>query len=134
MTESVFLDSVGLLATWNTVDQWHDSAISAMTTIRRERWTSYTTPFVLAECGNAAARRGFRQDVDDLREVLERKGRLIAPSADDWRAAWAAYRRGEAGSAGIVEHLPFVVMRQLGIARVFTNDKHFAAAGFDVLS
>ena len=60
-------------------------------------------------------------------------GCLFIPSADDWRAAWAAYRRGEAGSAGIVDHLAFVVMRRLGIARVFTNDQHFAAAGFDIL-
>jgi uncharacterized protein len=131
--ELVFLDAVGLLAAWNHVDQWHVPASAAMASISSGRMISYTTSFVMAECGNAAARRRFRGDVDDLRLVLERKGRLILPSEDDWRLAWAAYRRGEAGSAGIVDHLSFVVMRRMGIARAFTNDKHFAAAGFDVM-
>ena len=44
-----------------------------------------------------------------------------------------AYRRGAAGDAGIVDCVSFGVMRRMGIRQVFTNDKHFAAAGFDVL-
>ncbi len=47
--------------------------------------------------------------------------------------AWAAYRRGEAGAAGIVDHVSFEVMRRLGVTEAFTNDRHFVAAGFEVL-
>lgn len=47
--------------------------------------------------------------------------------------AWAAYDRGEAGEAGIVDHISFVVMRRLGLTHAFTNDRHFQAAGFTTL-
>jgi predicted nucleic acid-binding protein len=47
--------------------------------------------------------------------------------------AWNAYQRGEADQAGIVDHISFVVMKRLGIARAFTNDRHFRAAGFEAM-
>jgi predicted nucleic acid-binding protein len=40
---------------------------------------------------------------------------------------------GSAGEAGIVDHLSFAIMRRLGITDAFTNDRHFAAAGFNIL-
>jgi predicted nucleic acid-binding protein len=58
---------------------------------------------------------------------------LVEPAASDLEVAWTAYARGEAGSAGIVDHVSFVVMRRLGIIDAFTNDRHFRAAGFDTL-
>jgi len=61
------------------------------------------------------------------------RGLLIQPTEEDWRAAWQAYRRGEADQAGIVDHVSFVVMRRLKIPQAFTNDNHFRAAGFETL-
>ena len=43
------------------------------------------------------------------------------------------FERQSAPSAGIVDHISFGVMRRLGVHEVFTNDRHFAAAGFQVL-
>jgi predicted nucleic acid-binding protein len=37
------------------------------------------------------------------------------------------------GGPGLVDELSFAVMRRLGLRRAFTNDQHFAAAGFDPL-
>lgn len=87
----------------------------------------------MSECGNAAARRPYRDASCRLREKLESSKRLIIPTEDDWRAAWQSYRAGEADAAGIVDHISFVVMRRLGITKAFTNDRHFRAAGFEVL-
>lgn len=42
-------------------------------------------------------------------------------------------RAGEAGQAGIVDQVSFLVMRRLGITEAFTNDRHFQAAGFVTL-
>ena len=55
------------------------------------------------------------------------------PTTQEIEEAWAAYDRGEAGQAGIVDHVSFQVMRRLGISEAFTNDKHYQAAGFTVL-
>ena len=129
----VFMDSVGLLALWSERDQWHDSAEEAFTEITGNRDTLLTTTFILLECGNAAARRGFRDEATRLRNSFEESETLIWPTEADWRSAWNAYQRGEADSAGIVDHISFNVMRRLGIAKAFTNDRHFRAAGFETM-
>jgi predicted nucleic acid-binding protein len=98
-----------------------------------QRLSSRSTTFVLLECGNAAARRPYRNEVNTLRRTLEQRRELVAPTDQDWRDAWDAYERGEAGQAGIVDHVSFVVMRRLGISQAFTNDRHFQAAGFSTL-
>jgi predicted nucleic acid-binding protein len=67
------------------------------------------------------------------RASLEDSGRLIEPTLEDWHQAWVAYARGDAAGAGIVDHVSFLVMRRLGITDVFSNDRHFKAAGFNTL-
>jgi predicted nucleic acid-binding protein len=93
---SVFLDTVGLLALWDEDDQWHAAAERAFAGLVREHARLVTSGFVLLECGNAAARRPYRSAVDDLRVEMEAKGRIIAPNEQDLAAAWHAYRRGDA--------------------------------------
>ncbi len=129
----VFLDTVGLIALWDSTDQWHSAAETAFRRFAGRRRPVATTTFVLAECGNAAARHTYRQDVCDLRDRLEHLGGLIVPDDADWDSAWLAYERGDAARAGIVDHLSFVVMRRLGLTEAFTNDRHFQAAGFVTL-
>ena len=128
----VFLDTVGLLALWDTSDQWHASAESAFAEFQSFRRPLLTTSLVLFECGNAAARRPYRQLVPQLWQSLDDAGFLVRPDADEVRAAWEAYHRGDADGAGIVDHVSFIVMRRLGLTDAFTNDRHFRAAGLSL--
>jgi predicted nucleic acid-binding protein len=118
---TVFLDTVGLIAQWDTTDQWHALAEAAYRQIKTIRKPVLTTTFILLECGNTAARRTFRCDVCALRQALELRNELIVPTGDDWKQAWADYEQGLAGQAGIIDHVSFVVMRRLGIKEAFTN-------------
>jgi predicted nucleic acid-binding protein len=129
----VFLDTVGLLATWDKSDQWHQAAAASLLNLRAVRAELLTTSYVLLECGNAAARRSYRAAVTRLKQRLEAEACLITPTDEDWSAAWQAYARGEADAAGIVDQVSFVVMRRLGLTRAFTNDNHFRAAGFETM-
>jgi predicted nucleic acid-binding protein len=129
----VLLDTVGLLALWNQNDQWHAPATAAHNVLMRSAAVPFTTTFVLLECGNAAARHSFRDDVISLRRKLEAKNLLVVPSDSDWQQAWADYERRFAGQAGIVDCVSFAVMRRLGCTDVFSNDQHFRAAGFRTL-
>lgn len=129
----IFLDTVGLLALWDEDDQWHDSAMKSFITIQTNRAKMFTTSCILLECGNAAARRPYRQTVGRLRDKLESAGAIIHPTEDDWRIAWEAYQNNEAGQAGIVDQISFVVMRRMDLKQAFTNDRHFQAAGFETL-
>jgi predicted nucleic acid-binding protein len=129
----VFLDTVGLVARWDRNDQWHEPASRAFAALSASRAPVVTTSYVIAECANAVARTPFRLQVDVVRTRLEAASRLIFPTEADWRSAWDAYRRGDAGQAGLVDQLSFVVMRRLALTQAFTNDRHFQAAGFEVL-
>ncbi len=130
---AVFLDTVGLIALWDDTDQWHRVARMAYDRLRQSRFVGVTTDAVMLECGNAAARRPYCRDVNQLRQRLAAKGRLMILTGDEWQQAWAAFDRSDAGAAGIVDQASFVVMRRLGIREAFTNDAHFTAAGFTVL-
>lgn len=129
----VFLDTVGLIAVWDTSDQWHAAANTAYQELLSQGRRLVTTELVLYECGNAAARRPYRARVNVLRQALAQEQLLIEPTPKEFEQAWEAYDRGEGGQAGIVDHVSFVVMRRLGIADAFTNDRHYQAAGFNVL-
>jgi uncharacterized protein len=129
----VFLDTVGLLAVWSKQDQWHSAAEAVYHDLHQNARRLLTTPLVLWECGNAAARRPFRSRVNRLRQRLIQEGLMVEPTAKEVEDAWAAYDRGESAQAGIVDHVSFVVMRRLGITEAFTNDRHFQAAGFKAL-
>jgi predicted nucleic acid-binding protein len=73
----VFLDTVGLLATWDESDQWHTGAVAAAGQIAAHGDDLFTTTFVLLECANALARFESRHKLDDLRRDLANGGLLI---------------------------------------------------------
>jgi hypothetical protein len=130
---AVFLDTVGLLALWDRSDQWHTDAEIAWEQLKNRKRSVLTTSFILLECGNAAARRPYRQVVNLLRNQLDAGGALIHPTEADWSQAWEAYRNDENAGAGIVDQVSFCVMRRLKLTEAFTNDRHFVAAGFAIL-
>ena len=70
----VFMDTVGLIAVWDTSDQWHIPAAAAYRLLLGQGRRLFTTSYVLIECGNAAARRPYRPRVDVLRRVLKNEG------------------------------------------------------------
>ena len=130
---TVFLDTVGLIALWNLSDQWHAAAAAAPQPLDPNATRLVATTYILLECGNEAARRPYRDKVIALRDALRLAGDLYEPTPHEVDQAWGDYARGLAGGAGIVDHVSFAVMRRLGLTEAFTNDRHFAAAGFTPL-
>ena len=133
MSRGVLLDTVGLIAVWDVKDQWHAAATAAFADLLRHRVPLYVTLAVLLECGNAAARKPYRGLVSVVRDDFAAAGRLVVPTDADVAEGWAAYDRGEAGDAGIVDQISFAVMRRLHLTEAFSNDGHFRAAGFVTL-
>jgi predicted nucleic acid-binding protein len=129
----VFLDTIGLLASWDAADQWHALAKPVLELITKQRRPIITTTYVLLECGNAAARRPYRGAVARFAEQLRTGGQLVGPTEEDLSTAWGAYVGQDQTGAGIVDHVSFIVMRRLALTDVFSNDKHFRIAGFNTL-
>ena len=76
----IFLDTVGLIAVWDKADEWHATADKAYHLLLSKARRLVTTEFVLLECGNAAARRSYRQRVNELRQALVQEKLLIVPT------------------------------------------------------
>jgi predicted nucleic acid-binding protein len=129
----VFLDTVGLIAIWDSTDQWNAVAEMAMLELMKSSIATITTDQILMECGNASSRRPYRCEVNALRKKLKEGGKLFQPTEAEMEQAWEAYDRQEAAGAGIVDQVSFIMMRRLGITEAFTNDEHFRAAGFVTL-
>lgn len=129
----IFLDTVGVLALLDVRDQWHAVAETAWVRMLASKADFLTTTLVLVECANAAARRSHRAEIVELKESLTAIGAVVIPTEEEWGLAWRNYARGDAASAGIVDHLSFLVMRRYRLTQAFTNDRHFSAAGFEVL-
>lgn len=128
----VFLDSAGLIALWNRRDQWHEAATRAFDAI--ESGTVFIiTSYILAETANAFARSDLRHRLVLLADELNARGNLIFPTDSDWNEAWAAFGGGYPGAPSLTDQLSFTVMRRLELQRAFTNDGHFADAGFEPL-
>jgi predicted nucleic acid-binding protein len=129
----VFLDTVGLIALWEESDQWHVAAEQALSALSIPAAQLVTTSLILLECGNAAARKPYRMDVEQLRRRMLFDQTLVEATVEEIAQAWRDYAARSTGDAGIVDHVSFIVMRRLGIAEAFTNDRHFRAAGFRTL-
>ena len=54
--KDVFLDTVGMIAVWDDPDQWPAAAFAAYQRLLTHGRRLITTPEILFECGNAAAR------------------------------------------------------------------------------
>ncbi len=130
---TVFVDTVGLLALWNRRDQWHTAAVTAFVPLATGPVRLVSTTAVFLECGNAACRTPFRGQVTPTMSRMAAAGDLLVPTDSDVVNAWAAYDRGEANNAGVVDQISFAVMRRLHLTEAFTNDGHFRAAGFITL-
>ncbi len=130
---AVFLDTVGLLALWDIRDQWHNPAQAAFDRLREAGAAVITTSFILAECGNATSRTNARSEVIRFGAAMEAGGALIIPSDSEWHEAWTRFAAGYIGAPGLVDEISFAVMRRLGLRQAFTNDRHFADAGFEPL-
>lgn len=129
----VYLDTVGLIALWDESDQWHIAAEAVMNRLVAEKYRFFSSEYVMLECGNAAARRPYRDSVLRLRKTLFERNHLICADEVEILTAWTAYSNRNAGGAGIVDQLSFALMRRIGVVEAFTNDSHFAAAGFVTL-
>lgn len=130
---TIFLDTVGLIALWDRRDHWHQAAQTALAAVDLPSARLVTSSFVLLECANHAARKPYRVEVVRLRDELGVAGDLFEPLAEEVRDAWEVYAREQSGEAAVVDLTSFAIMSRLGIREAFTSDKHFTAAGFQVL-
>jgi len=133
----VFLDTSAWLPALDPRDSNHTAAQSRYMEAARSRAVLVTTPFVVAEThAMVLRRRGPSAGQEFLRaalagshvRVVHATPELIASAVTDWIMHFADQR------FSLCDAVSFEVMRHERIRRVLTRDRHFATAGFEILS
>lgn len=129
----VFVDTSGVLALLIPGDKAHKRALRAFRQLAEERAGLATTSYTLVEIYALLGRRFGMDEVSRFRDAYE-------PLLD---VVWIDQRLHTSGletmlnsgrrRLSLVDATSFVVMEQEQIDRAFAIDKHFAAAGFQLV-
>ncbi len=131
----VFVDSSGFLADANSNDTFHEEAQAVRRRIIDERWTTYTTNFVIAETHALfITRLGHRHATEFLRQIRQSNINIIRVSIEDEQRADAIIFGYQDKVFSFTDATSFSVMERLGIPYAFTFDRNFAQYGLTVLT
>ena len=131
----IFIDSGALVARYARRDQYHQRALKTWGRIDSSGEACFTTNFVLNEAFTLLARRaGYDFAAAKARSIYEsRRFRVLRPVEEDELSALQLFEKYADQSIGFADCVSFVLMRKSRLKRVFTFDRHFALAGFDIV-
>lgn len=135
MTARVFVDTSYIIARFLQHNAHHALAMALAQHMVAVRTQLITTRAVLAEVGDAFAKRPTRAAGIHILDTLESDPALqIIPASDAlYHRARALYGARADQEWGFTDCIAFVVMQTLGITEALTADRHFTQAGFRAL-
>jgi len=128
----VFADSSGFVAAFDAGDAGHEEAAGAWREIARRRIRLVTTALVLAETVTHVRRRAGWEPSRRVGEAILRSRAIevLGIDREGTDAAWREFLRIADPKLSLCDAYSFIVMRERGIRRAFTFDRHFRDAGF----
>ncbi len=131
----VFIDTAAFIAMTVKSDSLHDAAMRVMESLAREKSTIATSELVLIEYLNASSnvtRRGRAGEF--ARSILASSRSRVAPvNHATLIDALDLYELRPDKEWGLVDCSSMLICKEFGIKRVFTHDRHFREAGFEIL-
>jgi predicted nucleic acid-binding protein len=131
----IFVDSWVWIALASKEDQYHEIAMRQHLRLKKKLCPYVTSDFVLSEVmtylyAEQAAGQSQRYLIALFAAIDRGFHRLIHLSADHFRQAWQMRQKyPDKLDISFVDFTSIVVMQELGIQVVFTNDAHFRYVG-----
>lgn len=127
-----FVDTSYVVALVNPRDEHHEKANVLVE--RYDKKPLIVTDAVLLEIGNALA-RNYKRDAVNIFEEFFDSLEIEIVRLDEllFNSGFELYKTHADKTWGLVDCIPFVVMRGNGITDALTSDKHFVQAGFRAL-
>jgi predicted nucleic acid-binding protein len=128
----IFVDTGAFLARYVSHDQHHAKARRGWKDLEKAKMQLFTSSIVLDETFTLLARRTSYVFAADRAEAIyaSRVLTVLRPDAADEAAALALFRKLADQEVSFTDCVSFALMRRHRLARAFTFDRHFAAAGF----
>ncbi len=133
MRDRVFADSFFWIALLNSSDQHHDVSMDAAHEFSGSAY--WTTEWILLEVGDACCHSASLRDLatDFIRSSFVGGMTVVMATPELWQRSLALYERHSDKQWSLTDCLSFIVMRDNGITKALTGDRHFVQAGFDAL-
>ena len=130
-----FIDTVCWIALLNQDDQLHKSADKKYKLLMKSGYHFITATSVLNETANALSDPRFRSIVVEFHQLLKMSSRIeiIFINPRLWSNGWQLYEQRHDKAWSLTDCLSIIIMQELGLKEVLTNDKHFQQAGFRAL-
>jgi len=130
----IFIDTGALIARFVDRDQHHAAAIRHWNVLQRDRRRCVTSNFVLDETITLLARRtNYAFAAERARNLFQSTQlTIVRPDETDEIAALAWFQKYADQGMSFTDCVSFVLMKQMEIKTVFSFDRHFLIAGFDV--
>lgn len=132
----VFVDSSAFVAVAMRRDDRHEGALRVWRQLERDHVGLVTSDWVFGETVSFVRRRQGYAAARAVGEALWDSRRLerLTSTPQDLERAWEAFLGYAFDDLSLVDCLSFVLAREQRINRVFTFDRHFAQAGFELLT
>lgn len=132
MSSRIFIDTLFVIALINRRDQYHKQASELADKFEGNLFL--ITDAVLLEIGNALARNYRNEAVVVIEQFLaSEEVEVVRLTPELFDQAFALYKASQDKEWSLVDCISFVVMREAGVSRALTFDRHFAQAGLEVL-
>lgn len=133
--KAVFVDMMGWFSLLNARDSFHEPARAAMKRFRSDRVPLVTSDYVADETATLLKMRGAERVLDQFFAALDESKALTLTFIDRerFREGQRMFLKQRDHGYSFTDVTSFVVMRELGLRRAFTHDRHFREAGFEVL-
>lgn len=133
--DPVFLDSNGLIALLNSVDEFHEIAEKRFTELNHSKQTYLTTDLILAETGNGLSRSKGREifSIAARKMLIDPRYQVIFVDRALFLSGLDRFQVTRDKMWGLIDCISFEVMKSAGLQDAFTADRHFEQAGFRCL-
>ena len=130
-SREVFVDTSGLYALVDKNDAAHAASRDAVGKLLRAGSRLVVTDYVIDETATLAKVRGGSRIADRVLDLVEQSQgiRIEWIGPERFASTQAFFRRHSDHGYSFTDCSSFVVMRELGLARALTTDRHFVEAG-----
>jgi len=135
MIRKVFVDTSAWLALVNKSDAAHHKARMVRDVLLRDQTQFVVTNYVMVEIANALCRTPHKETAVKLINFIEMSEniQIVEINKEIYKEAWRVYSTYLDKDWSLTDCTSFEVMKERRITEVFTTDKHFEQAGFDIL-
>ena len=131
----IFIDTGAFLARYLSHDQYHRRATVCWEKLASNNERCFTSNFILDETFTLLGRRaGYDFVIQRAKNMYGSKSLLIfRPDQDDELKALTYFGKYADQTISFTDCISFVLMRREKIHRVFSFDRHFELAGFQLV-